>query len=179
MDAVIRAIFEKVGILYIAMVIFTTSAALIFLPSSLQEQLMLQQIKDDYGRFLGPIFILSGAYLVVAFIRKLVLFVSNWNDKRKHRRLIIEKLENLTSDDMLILAEFYDPDTELLRETAALNYYDRRVKLLESYGIIWRLTSSGIGTLTRNNDVSCVLPYKLYHLAWKYVNKSMKRENRL
>ena len=122
LDTVIRAIFEKIGILYIVLVIFITSAVLLFLPSNLQEQLVLQNIKDDYGKFIGPVFIVSGTYLIVAFIGKICSLVNSWRDNRKFKKLLIEKLETLTSDDMLILAEFYDADTQLLRETATLNY---------------------------------------------------------
>ncbi|MDU2065812.1 MAG: super-infection exclusion protein B [Sporomusaceae bacterium] len=175
----IRAIFEKIGILYIALVIFITSVALLFLPAKLQEQLALQNIKADYGKFIGPIFILAGTYLIVALIAKIFSLVNRWRYNRKLKNLIIEKLEALTNDDMLILGEFYDANTQIFRETATLNYYDRRVKLLESYGLIYRLTSSGIGTMTSANEMSCPMPYKLHHMAWKKLNKSTWNETNI
>lgn len=176
MDAIIRVIFERVGILYLGMIIFITSAAIVFLPENMQEQLMFQQIRADYGKFFGPLLILSGAYLVVAFISKVFAFIGDWKYRRDHKRFIIEKLENIDSDELSVLAAFYDPSTQLLRESALLDYFDRRVKLLEAYGIIIRLADSGICGMDRNYNMTAPMAYKLHSLARKHINGIMRIE---
>jgi hypothetical protein len=171
MDSIIKVIFEKLSIIYIAMIFFLTSAAVIFLPGEFQEKLMLYPIKAEYDKYLGPIFIVSGAYLLVAISGRLISFFSEWKRRRDWKNLVLERLQDLAEDEISVLLAFYEHDSNIFRETASLNCFDRRVKLLESYGIIIRLASSGIASLgLYDNEMTCVMPYKLNGLARKKLN---------
>ena len=176
MDAFIRAIFEKIGILYLATTVFLTSGALLFLPLAYQEILMLQPFRDNYQWIIGPAFLVSAIYLIIAIVNRTMSYIRNGLNRRKRKSALLRKIKELSQDEFNVLSAFIDPVSKMVVESADLDYCDGRVKILESYCVIKRLASSGFGTMgVFDNTMSCLLPYMIHPIAKKELSEMMKR----
>jgi len=132
----VRTIFEKVGVLYFASTCLLTTMAILFLPIEILDQIMLSEVKNEWGKFIGLVFILSIAYLTIAIVGYVHRYINKIWYGHKFKAIIIDKLHNLNSDELRIIGTFYDMRSEQLRDIADLDYCDGTVKNLINKGVI-------------------------------------------
>ena len=101
--------------------------------------------------------IASSAYLIVLFLVWLRKSVESVRLRRKSRRLLVDRLSNLTRDEKLVLQQY------ILRgcRTWCWEFDDPNVRSLVAYGILFPTSSSG--------DMRA-FPYDVVDAAWKHLN---------
>lgn len=78
-----------------------------FFPENVVQKLQLTDFKSEYGKYIGPLFLISVVYLTV------MLSISLWNKIRlfiatkKFNKTIVESLNSLTLPDIYLLREFF------------------------------------------------------------------------
>lgn len=176
MENFIGAILAKVEIMCLALTIFITTAIIIFTSEGFLTTIMLIDVKQEYGKFIGGGFILSGVYIIVSCIYKVYAHYRDKKYNKKYDEMIKNNIDNLTEDDLKVLREFFDFHTDKFKEVIELDRGDPNVLLLESKGLLIRLKEDAIGTLmVGGHRMIAIFPYKMHDELKKRLNEERKR----
>lgn len=140
-EKIIEGIFnlQKIPAKFIA-VICSISSVLIFSPQSFIEKLKLEKFNEDYGTYVGIIFLLSGGFLIVSILTLLYNFIGNYFYRKKVKRIIKENICSLTPHEQALIREFYINTRDVLELPA----HDSATISLQSKSIIVQISGSGL-----------------------------------
>ena len=86
--------------------LFIVSGIFVFASNSFLKVLKMKEFQDDYGKFFGPIFIASIAFIGLSII---YYFKEKFEEKiilKKNNKYIFNVLESLDSSEKSVLREF-------------------------------------------------------------------------
>lgn len=89
------------------LVLFLSSALILFVPEHTLSKLNLKDFLADFGKFIGIIFIISSAFLLVILITYLSKQINLRKAKSDVRRIILKEINNLGFHERALLREFY------------------------------------------------------------------------
>jgi hypothetical protein len=136
------------------------SSIFLFAPQEWLFFLKISDLKEEYIVFISIIFLFSSVILLNHIIFGFFSFINTLFLKRKIKKRIYKKLNNLTEDEKQILRYYIGKNTR----ANTLRYDDGIVRGLESDFIIYR--SSSMGNLLEG------FAYNINDLAWNYLNKN-------
>lgn len=173
MDA-IRIIFEKVEITCIAFTLAIAAAIILFSGDEILGKMMLSELKNDYGKFIGATFVITSAYIFVSLAYKITKFIQKLNRQKEYEKIIDENITTMTEEDVQVLSNFINFDTRKVIEVVNLNYADTRVKNLECKMLIVRLANSVLTTDLRE----VMFPYKINNRLKKFMEDDLSRQHK-
>ena len=158
-EALIKALLDFLKLTPRYLVVFgVTSALLLFSGENFLKRIGVYQFAQDYRAWLGIIFLLSSALLIVAIPIKITKWVKQWWKNRKFFQRMTQRLHSLTEDEKQILRFYIGKQTK----SNVLDISDGIVQGLVASGIIYRAAS--IGNLVEG------FAYNISEIAWDYLH---------
>ncbi|WP_312312217.1 super-infection exclusion protein B [Empedobacter brevis] len=127
-----------------------------FLPDNILDVLYITEFKLEYGKYFGIIFIVSISFLTINILLWLIKKIRIIFLKRKHFKILMKNLEELSSSEQSVIREFYI----LNKPALELPYNDPIVRNLINKKIIIRISETGQVNL--NNGI--LFPFKINDL---------------
>jgi hypothetical protein len=135
-----------------------TAAMLLFGGEKFLNHIGVYQFAQDYRSWIGIIFLLSSALLVIAIPIKITKWIKQLWNKRKFYQRITQRLNGLTEDEKQILRFYIGRQTK----TNVLDFRDGIVQGLVSHGIIHQAASAG--------NLIEGFAYNISEFAWDYLH---------
>lgn len=88
------------------LVVWATSALLLFSPTNLISKLNLADFNSEYGKYFGIAFLVCSAFLLITIFNYIVSSVSQKRKRAKNKLTIINAIYNLDPHEKAILREF-------------------------------------------------------------------------
>lgn len=82
------------------------SGIFVFASDSFLKTLKMNEFQEDYGKFFGPVFIVSIAFIALSIIYYFKNKIENGLNKSKSQKFIIEELESLDPHEQSVIREF-------------------------------------------------------------------------
>lgn len=140
-EKIIEGIFnlKKIPAKFIV-VICAVSAVLLFAPETFISKLNLAKFNDEYGSYIGIIFLLSGGFTLIAILTSIYYQVRGYLLKRKIKRMVDESLLSLTFHEQAVLREFFISGKDVIE----LPFHDPVVVSLLNKHIVFQVSGSGL-----------------------------------
>lgn len=121
MDKIIQILTQivKIAKLPFRVIVFIViaSGVLFFLPSSARDYLLMTEFYSAVGPYLGPLFIVSLLYVVFVVFCWMIIFLLGNRKKRKEAKTIKERLNSLSTKEILVLREFLFQQSDVITAT--------------------------------------------------------------
>ena len=112
---------------------------LLFFPENVVQKLQLTDFKSEYGKYIGPLFLISVVYLTV------MLSIYLWNKIRvfiatkKFNKSLVGILNSLTLPDIYLLREFFLQGKDVIEvpyeSTEFTSLYNKRILVIASNNV--------------------------------------------
>lgn len=120
-------------------VLWLSSALILFVPDHTLAKLNLKDFLTDYGKFIGIIFIISSAFLLVTLFGYLSRQISRRKIKNKAKKTVLREIYNLGFHERALLREFYINS----KDTLQLPIDNDTVVGLQNKHILYQVSRTG------------------------------------
>jgi hypothetical protein len=119
--------------------LWLSSALILFVPEHTLAKLNLKEILTDYGKYIGIIFIISSAFLLVTLFSYLSRQISIRKLRNEARTTILKEIYNLGFHERALLREFYINS----KDTLQLPMDNDTVVGLQNKHILYQVSGTG------------------------------------
>lgn len=140
-EKIVEGVFnlKKIPAKFMA-VICAVSAVLLFAPESFITKLNLIKFNDEYGSYIGIVFLLSGGFTLIAILTSMYNQTRGYLLKRKIKRMVDESLQGLTFHEQAVLREFFIEGKDVIE----LPIHDPVVISLQNKYLVFQVSGSGL-----------------------------------
>lgn len=165
MEKIIEKLFDLKKIpTKLIFIIWICTGVILFVPKQVLLKLNLEDFIKDFGKFIGIIFLITSAFLLVSIISYIASKIQYKKTKLKIEKDILEEITKLGFHEIVLLREFYINQKDALQ----LPMDNDTVASLQNKRILYQVSGTGFTYLH-----GAYFTYSITEFAKKNINAEM------